>query len=232
MTEPHQISRSHILLSPVFLLGRPTLWSYGTCYLAIQPSKLAPLVKCEHVRSIRVAQPYGQAELRKQPRSPLTSTLGLSMLSAFRSPLVAIARGAFQPLAVLQSPYHQRRLLRSYPCRTQNALPRESVFVSAPVLSQGITAVSHWLAPEGAKPVECYRHHRALAKDKEPSALGSWPVGSRGSSVRGRTSVASFSSVASLGAASAGWEASSPRTVLAPTRQSTRTLRDEAAHRR
>ena len=105
-----------------------------------------------------------------------------------------------------------------------------SVFAKSAAVPNAITPVSHWLAPEGAKPVECIRLRQVETKDS--IALGSWSVGSRRSSARRFTSAAALVAAASPGAAAAGWEASSPRTVLAPTRLSTRTLRDEAAQRR
>jgi hypothetical protein len=160
--------------------------------------------------------------------------LGLkSMTPSCRSRFV-LRRLEWCPLAASQPPCRQRRLSLSHQSRAQISVFAVSVFSKPLALPKRATAVSYWLAPEGAKPkpIECCRHRPSLAKDNEASALGSWPVVSRGPSLRRHAPVPSFASAASLGAASAGWVASSPRTVLAPTRQSTRTLRDEAAQRR
>lgn len=147
-------------------------------------------------------------------------------------PRFVLRRAGWLPLAALQSPCRQRRLSRSCKGRVKLAALSASGRSKSLALATVITPVSHWLAPEGAKPMERHRHRPSLAKDKDRRALGSWPVVSCGPSVRRRTPAASLFAVASPGGASVGWEASSPRTVLAPTRLSTRTLRDEAAQRR
>jgi hypothetical protein len=161
--------------------------------------------------------------------APVTWALGLNIVTVSCLPRLVSRRAEWRPLAALQSPCRQRRLSRS--CEGRAKLAGRSLAVSSKssALPKVITPVSHWLAPEGAKPVQCNCHRPALAKDK---ALGSWPVVSCGPSVRRRTPAPSVFAAASPGVASLGWEASSPRTVLAPTRLSTRTLRDEAAQRR
>ncbi len=141
------------------------------------------------------------------------------MVSAYRLSGVAKFEGSCQPLAALQSPYRQRRLSGSSPCLTQIALSRLSVFPKSAALPNAITPVSHWLAPEGAKPVECIRLRQVETKDSV--ALGSWSVVSRRSSARRLRPAAAFIAAASPGAAAAKWEASSPRAVLAPTHPST-----------
>ena len=147
-------------------------------------------------------------------------------------PRLLFRRADWRPLAASQSPCHQRRL--SLWCEGRVKLSVLSALVRSKSLGLAtvITPVSHWLAPEGAKPMECQRHRPFLAKDKEAGALGSWPVVSCGPSVSRRTPAASLFAATSPGAASVGWEAFSPLTVLAPTRLSTRTLRDKAAQRR
>jgi hypothetical protein len=74
----------------------------------------------------------------------------------------------------------------------------------------------------------------ALILNQRQNTAHALPIAvvSRQPSVRRPTPAASMFAAASPGAAMVGWEASFPRTVLAPTRQSTRTLRDEAAQRR
>jgi hypothetical protein len=164
----------------------------------------------------------------------LCQTLGLkSMTPSCRSRFV-FRHGEWCSLAASQPPCRQRRLSLSHQSRAQLPAFAVSVFSKSLALPTRVTAVSYWLAPEGAKPkpIECCRHRPSLAKDKEAVALGSWPVVSCGPSVRRRRPAASLFVAASPGGAAVGWAASSARTVLAPTRLSTRTLRDKAAQRR
>ena len=162
----------------------------------------------------------------------LRRTLGLNIVIVLRLPRPVPHRVPCHTLAAFSSPCHQRRLSLSYQARVTRSVLSAATQSKSSALATSCTPVSHWLAPEGAKPIECRRHLPFMAKDKVAGALGSWPVVSCGPSVRRCTPVASLVAAASLGAAPVGWEASSPRTVLAPTRLSTRTLRDEAAQRR
>ena len=158
--------------------------------------------------------------------------MGLNIVSVFRLPRFVTPGVPWRTLAACSSPCHQRRLSRSRQNRVQLAASSASVCSKSLALVTSCTPVGCWLAPEGAKPMECQRHRASVVKGKVRGALGSWPVVSRGSSVRRRTPTASLFAAASPGAALVGWKASSPRTVLAPTRLSTRTLRDKAAQRR
>ncbi len=153
------------------------------------------------------------------------------MTSSCRSRFVLLCAG-WRPLAASQSPCRQRRLSRPCKGRVKLAALSASGRSKSLALATVITPVSYWLAPEGAKPMECKRHRPCSAKDKAQRVLCSWPVVSCGPSARRRMPAASLLAVASPGASSAAWEASSLRTVLAPTRLSTRTLRDKAAQRR
>ena len=144
------------------------------------------------------------------------------MVSAYRSPVVARFESSCQPLGAFQSPCCQRRLPRSSQCLIPIALPRESVFAKLVSLATSIAAVSHWLAPEGAKQLRSNRPHPVVPKGSTPHlTFGSWSKSWKANPARRFAAAASRASAASLGAASAGWEASSPRTGLAPTHPST-----------
>ena len=149
-------------------------------------------------------------------------TLGLSMVSAFLPPHVALSRGAFQPFAALQSPCRQRRLLRSYPGRIPIALPRKSVFAKAPALSGGITPVSCWLAPYGASSVPCNGLRPVVPNGNTPHpTCGSRPIQWKPNPARRFTAAASCASAASPGSAFSRLVSATPRTDLAPTHPST-----------
>ena len=161
--------------------------------------------------------------------------MGLSMVSAFRSPVVARHEGACQPLAALQSPCCQRRLLRTSPCRMPIALPRESVFAKAPALSQRITPVSGWLAPYGALSAPCNglhpvvpnrhslkgnRRRRVVPEVTPPFTFGSHSQQPKASPAPRFTAAASCGSAASRASALSRLASATPRTGLAPTHRS------------
>ncbi len=141
-------------------------------------------------------------------------------MSAVRSLSPTPSKESCHRLAARQSPCYQRRLSGLCQCLIPIALPRESVFPKAISLATSIAAISHWLAPEGAKPVECSRHRPRVAKGKEPVTLGSWPEVSRRSSVRRFTAAAAFIAGPSQGAISAGCPTRRFRAASAPTHRS------------
>ena len=157
------------------------------------------------------------------------------MVSAYRSSVVARRGGAYRPLTALQSPYCQRRLLRTSPCRMPIALPRESVIAKAPALSQGTTAVSCWLAPYGASSVPCSgirpvvpkghclrgnRRRRVVREGTPPFTFGSRSVPWKPYPAPRFTAAASCISAASRASALSRLASATPRTGLAPTHRS------------
>ena len=165
------------------------------------------------------------------------------MVSAYRSSVVARRGGAYRPLTALQSPYCQRRLLRTSPCRMPIALPRESVIAKAPALSQGTTAVSCWLAPYGASSVPCSgirpvvpkghclrgnRRRRVVREGTPPFTFGSRSVPWKPYPAPRFTAAASCISAASRASALSRLASATPRTGLAPTHHSTGPARKAA----
>ena len=157
------------------------------------------------------------------------------MVSASRHLMVTRLGSSFQPLAALQSPYCQRRLLRTSPCRMPIALSRESVIAKAPALSQGIMPVSCWLAPYGASSVPCRglrpvvpkghclkgnRRRRVVREGTPPFTFGSRSVQWKPYPAPRFTAAASCISAASRASALSRLASATPRPGLAPTHRS------------
>jgi hypothetical protein len=154
------------------------------------------------------------------------------MVSAFRSPPVALSAGALQPLAALQSPYCQRRLSGFRQELVTLSVPSAVVSVKASASSTHATPVSQWLAPYGALAVPCNGLRPVVPTGNTRFTFGSRSRPLKANPARRFTAAASCFSAASRGLALSRLESATPRPGLAPTRQSTRTLRDEAAQRR
>ncbi len=164
---------------------------------------------------------------------PLNSTLGLSIVSASSLSIVSVSGVPSEPTSAIQSPSYQRRLSRTHRESEPNGLLRVSVFAKAFASRTACTPVSLWLAPEGAKPVERNVLRQAVpSKPINPLGWSASPKVRETIPARHFTAAASCAAAASPGYSVSLLAGITPRTGLAPTRQSTRTLRDEAAQRR
>ncbi len=147
-------------------------------------------------------------------------TLGLSIMSALLASSLVPSKRSCHRLAALKSPCCQRRLSGFRQCLIPIALPRESLLPKVISLANSIAAVSHWLAPEGAKPMECNRHRPSVAKNIKPLTLGSWPEVSRRLSARRFTAAAEFAACPLRGATFAGFQTLPYRAAAASTHRS------------